>query len=100
MAAMETVGAAVGATVEATMETAMPSTVEAAMPPSVEATMSPTVGSATETTAAAWTCTETCRRRAHACNCGNHRNENLVELHVFTSFFWVYTGIGDFPTPV
>jgi hypothetical protein len=93
MAAMETVGAAVGATVEATMETAMPST--------VEATMSPTVGSATETTAAAaWTCTETCRRRAHACNCGNHRNENLVELHVFTSFFWVYTGVGDLPTAV
>ena len=92
---METVGATVEAAVEAA---AMPSSVEA-MPPSVEATMSPSVGSATET-AAAWMCTETCRRRAHACNCGNHRNENLVELHVFTSFFWVYTGIGDFPTPV
>jgi hypothetical protein len=27
------------------------------------------------------------RRHAHACNCGDRRNENLVDLHVVTSFF-------------
>ena len=45
-------------------------------------------------TATTWTRAETCRRHAHACNCGNRRNENLVDLHVITSFFWVYDWLG------
>ena len=44
----------------------------------------------TAETATAWTRAETCRRHAHACNCGDRRNENLVDLHVVTSFFWAF----------
>jgi hypothetical protein len=39
--------------------------------------------------------------RAHTCNCGNRRNENLVDLHVITSFFFEsFRGVGKIPPPV
>jgi len=64
------------ATAESTVETMM-SAVE-------------TMVSAAESTAAG-----TRHRGAHACNRGNRRNENLVDLHVFTSFFRLDVGIGS-----
>jgi hypothetical protein len=60
-----------------------------------------TVEAAAVTATTARTRTETCRRHAHTCDCGNRRNENFTDLHVFTSFFLEpNTGVGNFPSPV
>jgi hypothetical protein len=64
-----------------TMKTAVVTAVEAAV-----MTMEARVATAT-----AWmrTKTSTCRCHAHAGNCSKRSNENFVDLHVFTSFFFL-----------
>jgi hypothetical protein len=63
----------------------MPAMVSAMVP---SATISPAAMMAVEATSETAGAAMTCRRHAHAGNCGNRRNENLVDLHVVTSFFW------------
>ena len=80
-------------TAETTADTTAVTTAET----TAETTSDTTAETTAETTRAAMAR----RCHAHACNCGYRRNENLVELHVVTSFFFgLYMGVGDVPPRV